>query len=91
MGRKAVEFLKELDSKHIWMEEHGYNLLGGIYDIRISLVEHPSNKGESVVHKSMISAEKVYDMTIDELEVYDCNVWLSARHQMVELIKATRK
>lgn len=73
--------------KRRWMEEHGYTLEAGIYDIQIAVKNHPVTKGvaDGFKNKHMISAEKVDSMTIDELEAYDQDVWLKARQEIARL------
>lgn len=73
--------------KRRWMEEHGYTLEGGIYDIQIAVKNHPVSKGvaEGFKNKHMISVERVDSMTIDELEAYDQDVWLKARQEIARL------
>lgn len=76
--------------KRRWMEEHGYTLEGGIYDIQIAVPNHAASNGVAAgfKHKHMISAEKVDSMTIDELEAYDQDVWLKARQEIARLAVA---
>lgn len=75
--------------KRRWMEEHGYTLLGGIYDIQISVPNHSMDKELKPIFKHMVSIEQVNAMTIDELELYDQNVWLTARESIARLAEAT--
>lgn len=65
-----------------WLANHGYtHHTGSILKIHISLTN--VEEGEQIPHfQKLISVDEIHGKTIEELELFDQNIWLQARFEL---------